>query len=76
MINQTDLKSLLRYDPDKGSFTWIAKRRSGIPSHRMAGCIHSKGYVHIVVMGKQYKAHRLAEYMRVKSCRHEGYVPC
>ncbi len=56
----SELRKLLHYDPESGLFTWIAEKRSGVPKHRIAGCVHSKGYVHIVVMRKLYKAHRLA----------------
>jgi len=64
-MNADELRALLHYDPDTGMFTWIGKRRSGVPAHRIAGSVHKKGYINIVVMGKSYRAHRLAWfYMR------------
>jgi hypothetical protein len=62
ILTQDRLKELLHYDPATGAFTWLkpCSRFSQIKPGDAAGCIHSRGYVHIKVEGRAYKAHRLA----------------
>src|SRR5690554_2331296 len=54
-----DALSLLSYDPETGHFHW-AVQRSRIKVGMRAGSITDEGYVAIKVMGRSYKAHRLA----------------
>jgi len=66
------VRSILDYNHETGVFTWRARERCSFQrdlsyhqwiscfSGKEAGCIHKKGYVHIVIRNKQYKAHRLA----------------
>ena len=69
-LTQERLKELLHYNPETGVFTWLVAR--GFHRNlagKVAGSLHKKGYIHISVDWKDYKAHRLAWlYM-------EGYWP-
>ena len=58
-LTQQRLQELLDYDPETGVFVWRKSPRSGWEG-KQAGSVHSKGYVHIRIDGKGYKAHRLA----------------
>lgn len=62
ILTQERLHELLAYDPDTGIFTWRkpCSRFSQIKASDPAGSVHSRGYVHIKVEGRAYKAHRLA----------------
>lgn len=53
------LRERLHYDPETGHFSH-AKRTPGHPIGKKAGCPDSQGYIVICVLGKTYKAHRLA----------------
>lgn len=54
------LRSLLRYEPGTGIFTWLVNRPAGVKAGSKAGALDRKGYVRIKVLGKLYWAHRLA----------------
>ena len=61
VIDGAIIKSLLSYDPDTGVLTWInpaANHRELIG--REAGWINSAGYREVRVLGRMYRAHRLA----------------
>lgn len=59
MIDQSTLKSLVRYDPDSGIFIRM-KSGGGKKVGDKAGTITPGGYVVISLLGKNYLAHRLA----------------
>lgn len=52
----------LHYDPDTGIFTWTRKTSamSRVLPGQVAGTVNSDGYMHVTVLGKVYKLHRLA----------------
>ena len=60
MITQTELKNLLRYDPETGAFYYLTDRKQA-KAGGMAGVRHSQGYTQIRIgLGKAFLAHRLA----------------
>jgi hypothetical protein len=59
IITAEKLRSVLHYNPDTGVFMWITSgsgRRIGVP----AGSHDQDGYIRIVVLGREYRAARLA----------------
>lgn len=60
MINQTQLKELLRYDPNTGVFTWLKRISIRINVGKQAGKVNAQGYRVIGVRGKTYRGARLA----------------
>lgn len=57
MIERNKLIELLRYEPETGHLFWLARERN---KTRPAGEINIYGYCIIKVLGKRYRAHRLA----------------
>lgn len=53
------LRELLQYNEETGIFTW-ATRRQRVSIGSAVGALTDRGYVVIDVMGRRYKAHRLA----------------
>lgn len=66
MISQEQLKQLIHYNPDTGLFTWVITRGAKCIKGEIAGNISQNGkhcrlsYCRIYILGKFYKAHRLA----------------
>lgn len=60
MLTQQEMKDLLYYDPNTGSFTWRVSLSKRIKEGQKAGCVNSAGYVDIRIHKRKYKAHRLA----------------
>lgn len=58
-ITAERLREALDYSPFTGEFRWKETRSHAVRGAR-AGHLHSTGYIHISVDGRQYKAHRLA----------------
>jgi hypothetical protein len=62
MIDQSLLKSLLRYDRETGEFFWLhfsGRRGKAVPGSK-AGSTGKRGYIYIGIAGHSYQAHRLA----------------
>ena len=59
-----NIKSVIRYEPDTGKFFW--KKRTGgtsLGGNEAIGTNDGRGYVRIGVLGRIYKAHRLAMFL-------------
>lgn len=60
-INHRDaLMAALAYNPDTGVFTWKVSNSPRVKVGDVAGCKQGRGDRGIHVLGKKYKAHRLA----------------
>lgn len=58
-MTRTQLKEILRYDPDTGVFTWATRKAMCVKPGRVAGYTKD-GYIYIGIDKKTYLAHRLA----------------
>ena len=58
MLTQSELKTLLHYDPNTGIFTWLVSRAKGKANTR-AGFVGQNGYRRIGICGGVYLEHRL-----------------
>ncbi len=58
-LTQQELMDVLSYDPMTGLFVWIVSPRNGWAG-KVAGCLHSTGYIRIRINGRGYTAHQLA----------------
>ena len=54
------LYEILEYDKNTGIFIWKVKPTQRIPVGSVAGTVTKSGYIHIMIGGSLYKAHRLA----------------
>lgn len=54
------IKSVLKYNPDTGIFTWKKSRTNKVKVGDVAGSDHGEGYVRIWVNYRRILAHRLA----------------
>lgn len=53
IVSLTQLKELLRYDPETGRMYWRA-------TEKRAGTLHRLGYRNVVIRGKTFAEHRVA----------------
>ena len=54
------LRERLDYDPGTGLFHRARGVKQNYMPGALAGTLHPKGYVHIILCGKEHMAHRLA----------------
>ena len=59
-IEHSKLLSILDFSAESGVFTWKVRRCYRALAGSVAGTINTRGYVHILVCGRKYLAHRLA----------------
>lgn len=59
MITQSQLRSVIDYCPETGTFTWKVSRSRLAKAGMIAGRVTDRGYRHIEIGGKPYAAHRL-----------------
>lgn len=59
MLTASELRSLLSYDPETGILTRLTDNRRGRRIGDVAGSAHHSGYIEVMVMGKNYRAHRI-----------------
>jgi len=59
ILTQSELISLLQYEPTTGFFKW-RKAKRGIAAWTIAGYTNAGGYIVIRIEGKNHYAHRLA----------------
>lgn len=60
ILTQSELKSLLHYDPETGVFTWLVNRNRNARAGDVAGSINNRGYMRLMINRKTYTFHRLA----------------
>lgn len=60
-LSQQYLKSILKYDPTSGVWSWINCASKNVPVGKVAGTVNGfTGYRSMNLNGKRYYAHRLA----------------
>jgi len=69
MITQSEVKKLLNYNKDNGTFVWNENRSSKIKAGDIAGSIQKTGYIHLKINYVAHLAHRIAWLY------HYGYMP-
>ena len=60
MLTQERLKDLFNYNPETGVFKRLVSASLNTKAGQIAGSANGKGYLRIMVDGKQHKSHRLA----------------
>ena len=63
MLTASKAAQQLSYDPETGVFRWLQKRNNRSLAGSVAGGINSGGYRNIALLGKCYRAGRLAVLM-------------
>ncbi|MCK5236074.1 MAG: HNH endonuclease [Deltaproteobacteria bacterium] len=59
-LTQKQLKEILHYSPETGLFVWLTSPTKSVKIGDIAGTLGSRGYVRIMIEGKNYQSHRLA----------------
>jgi hypothetical protein len=60
MINQIELKKILKYEPGTGMFTWLNSKSKKIKTGDAAGAVKYGGYLGIKIAGLLYRSDNLA----------------
>lgn len=72
MLTQNQLREVLTYCRDTGSFRWNNKPSSRVPLWSCAGTLSQTGYVKIQIQGAIYSAHALAILYETGECPSVG----
>ena len=59
-IEIESLKALLKYEPDTGLLRWKVDASHRIKAGNVAGWKDGDGYLRVTILGKRYRAHRVA----------------
>lgn len=58
-LTAATLRSTVTYDKQTGQFLWLSSA-GGVKLGALCGCVSSNGYVVFGLLGRKYRAHRLA----------------
>jgi hypothetical protein len=60
ILTAAELRHVVSYDADTGTFWWKNIISRKVKPGQVAGCDNGSGYIRIPILGKIYRAHRLA----------------
>lgn len=60
VLTASRLNELIDYEPTSGRLVWKRRHASAVNADLSAGYVNDKGYISVMVDGRNYPAHRLA----------------